>query len=85
MKRLQRQASRGLTANEHHMPHSQASVVLQPTAVLLLHVCLQVLLDERLAAAGKPLVAVGALLFAPPNVGNDAFVTEYNKRVNARR
>jgi hypothetical protein len=45
----------------------------------------QVLLDEQLAAAGKPAVAAGALLFAPPNVGNDAFVAEYNKRVNARR
>jgi hypothetical protein len=45
----------------------------------------QVLLDEKLAAAGKPLVAVGALLFAPPNVGNDALVAEYKKRVNARR
>ncbi|WIA35276.1 hypothetical protein OEZ86_003735 [Tetradesmus obliquus] len=45
----------------------------------------QVLLDDKLAAAGKPLVAVGALLFAPPNVGSDAFVADFNKRVNARR
>lgn len=43
------------------------------------------LLDDKLAAAGKPLVAVGALLFAPPNVGSDAFVADFNKRVNARR
>jgi hypothetical protein len=46
---------------------------------------MQVLLDEKLTAAGKPLVAVGALLFAPPNVGSDAVVAAYNKRVNARR
>jgi hypothetical protein len=45
----------------------------------------QVLLDDKLAAASKPAVAVGALLFAPPNVGNHAFVAEFNMRVNARR
>lgn len=50
-------------------------------AVLLL----QVYLDRKLAAAGKQPVAIGALLFAPPNVGDDTFVTDFNKKVNARR
>jgi hypothetical protein len=46
---------------------------------------LQVYLDEQLPAAGKQPLVVGALLFAAPNVGNDAFVAAFNTKVNARR
>lgn len=45
----------------------------------------QVYLDQQLPAAGKPPLAVGALLFAAPNVGNNAFVAAFNSKVNARR
>jgi hypothetical protein len=44
-----------------------------------------VYLDQQLPTAGKPPLAVGALLFAAPNVGNDAFVAAFNLKVNARR
>jgi hypothetical protein len=42
-------------------------------------------LDQQLSQAGKQPLAVGALLFAAPNVGNDDFVAAFNARVNARR
>lgn len=45
----------------------------------------QLLLDEKLPAAGKGPVKVDALLFAPPQVGDAAFAAAFNKRVNARR
>lgn len=63
-----------------HRPGSTRSCCAVPSCAVL-----QVYLDEHLAAANKQPVAVGALLFAAPNVGDDAFVAEYNMKVNARR
>lgn len=49
----------------------------------LLAFAAQAYLDEQLGAGEAP--TVSAALFAPPNVGPAAFVSNFNRLVNARR